>query len=279
MVTDSKVSPTSGVATKQRPVRLITAVSQTNLIADLAQIPHGFTVERVTGYCSAEAGAVTADVGIVQPGTALQAITLAIGTTKTAFQVTAFDAVAPLRTAGLPPYFRKAAQDNIAFSSAFTVNAAGGAPLVFGAVRVQVAPDGTVSTKVVSADQSYLTAADALAAAPLADEDKVNLGTIVIQVKASQTFTAGTTDLDDATAVEAVTYGGAAAGYTSVLSAPVAFAPLTLVTGAIAGTIRSRAVRRPGGLLVTRYTSDGSGALTQGCVDITYRPFPMNGEA
>lgn len=279
MIKDVAINVGSGVAEKHRPVRLITAVAQTNLIADIAQIGHSFSVEKVTGYCSAEAGAVTAQVGVVRPGSVVGACVLAIGTVKDRFQITgAFLGLVPgTGNGGTPIIVSKAAEDGIEFSGNYTVNAAAAAPLVWGAFRVQMNAAGTVSTKAVTTNQSFTTEALALASCPAADTDKINLGTITVQTKASQTFTANTTNLDDATAVNATNYNPAD-GFVSVTSAAVAFAAGTVALPTMVSGVENRGVSQGGGLLVTRYTSDGTGALTQGVVDIRYRPWPLNTE-
>jgi hypothetical protein len=277
MIRDVGIQPGAGAAEHHRPVRLITATTQTNVIADIVQLGHSFTVEQVGGYCSALAGAVTAQVGVVRPGTVFTSPTLAIATTKTAFQVAAFSALGSLIGGGLPPIIRKGAENNIAFSQAFVVGTGTGQH--WGAVRIQMTSAGVVSTKVRSLALAYPSEALALADCPAADADKVNLGTITIRSANNATFTAGTDDLDDTAAAATVNYNNAD-GFVVVTQAAVTFAAATVARPAmVAGSPGARGCSQPGGLVVTRYTSDGSGALTQGVVDIKYRPWPMNTEA
>jgi hypothetical protein len=42
--------------------------------------------------------------------------------------------------------------------------------------------------------------------------------------------------------------------------------------------ISSRCSPTPGGLLITDYTTNGTGVLTNGKLDVQYRPYPMAGE-
>lgn len=277
MIQDVNLRPGAGAAEHHRPVRLVTAISQTNLIADIVQLGHSFTVEEVGGFCTALAGAVTAQVGVVRPGTVFTSPTLAIGTTKTDFKVAAFSALGTLIAGGIPPIVRKGAEDDIAFSQAFVVGTGTGQH--WGAVRIQMTAAGVVSTKVKSLTLAYPTEALALADCPAPDAGNISLGTITIRSANNATFTAGTDDLDDTGAAATVNYNNAD-GFVVVTQAAVTFAANTVARPAmLAGAPSARGVTQPGGLIVTRYTSDGSGALTQGVVDIKYRPWPMNTEA
>lgn len=276
MIKDVAMNAGGGTAEKHRAVRLVTAVAQTDLITDIVQIGTSFTVERVMGYCSAETGAVTADVSVVRPGTVFTSPTMAIGTDVKDFQVAAFSALGKITTAGvLPTIVRKAAQDNIAFSQAFVIGTGTGQH--WGACRVQMTSAGVISTKVSGLALSFPSEALAIADAPAADSDKINLGTISIRTANNAQFTAGTDDLNGAD-VATVNYNNAD-GLVPV-AADIAFVALTAVSPTItAGGPQNRGVSQPGGLIVTRYTSDGTGALTNGLVDITYRPWPLNTEA
>lgn len=67
-------------------------------------------------------------------------------------------------------------------------------------------------------------------------------------------------------------------GSTSVLSAQ-----MTPSAGArVAGTLSTTIANRRGSAtdnIVVQYTTNGTGSITNGKVRITYRPFPLNGEA
>lgn len=260
---------------------LAPAISQTNAIALIQQMPYGFVLESLQAYCRALAGTVAINVGFVPVGGVLDAVTLATGTTTSRFQLstTLLRAVAAALNAntGLPTVVNKAAEDNIQFSSAFTVNAAAATGTFFGACRVQMNAAGTISTKVVSADQTYASAAAAQAAAPPADVGQVNLGTITIQA-VNVAFTANTTLLGAAGIT--TTYQGRASSLVLLNGgADLSYTAgrLLFATPSTAQSTRRSAV--PGALLVLRYTTNGSGALTEGSFGIGVRPFPANGES
>jgi hypothetical protein len=290
-ISKDKILPGNPIAKKMLRTTLSPASSLTGVVQSVTQVAYGFVVEAVDMFCTAVTGAIAVLVGTVAPGKAVGAITLAIGTTVTKFQTTAFLGVMPYRagpvivpqgqTLILPPIVNQAATDNIAFSLfglvAFTINAALGAPLVWGAARVQVDKLGNVTTKVRSADQSYLTEISAKLAAPAADVDKMDMGTITIQVKASQPFVAGTTALNSAN-LNAVNYNGAPAGFVNAFTANPSFVAGSLIVGTPATALPTRGVSIPGGLLVMAVTTGVGVALTNGVADTTFRAWPLNGE-
>jgi hypothetical protein len=290
-ISKDKILPGNPIAKKMIRTSLNPASSVTGVVQSVTQVPYGFVIEALDMFCTAVTGAIAVLVGTVAPGTATAAITLAIGTTVTKFQTTAFLAVLPYRagpvivpqgqTLILPPILNQAATDNIAFSlfglSAFTINTALGAALVWGAIRVQVDKNGVFSTKVRTADQSYATEAIAKVAAPAADVDKFDMGTITIQVKASQTFIAGTTALNSAN-LNAVNYNGKASGFVNAFTANPSFVAGSLVLGTPVTALPTRGVSLPGGLLLVAVTTGAGVALTNGVADVMVRPWPLNGE-
>jgi hypothetical protein len=86
------------------------------------------------------------------------------------------------------------------FSSAHVVSAN-----CFGVIVIQVNAAGTLSTKVVSATQSYVSAAAALAAKPAPDDAKVELGVIKIAAGAAD-WTANTSDMTNASDLTTATF-------------------------------------------------------------------------
>jgi len=106
--------------------------------------------------------------------------------------------------------YSKAATDNLTFGTAYTVNTAAAAPLVFGAFLIQMNAAGTVTGKAVSADQVYTSAALALAAMPSPDADQVKLGHIIIGSKASTSWTADTDDMTPASDCETAVFADGA---------------------------------------------------------------------
>lgn len=274
----TKFPPSSPAAAKAYQTSLAPAINLTAAIVRVIQIPYSFAVERVQAYCRVLAGAVSVLVGIVRPGTAIQAVTLVIGTTVSKFKLSAaLTAVMPTRLSGaLPVVVNVGVTDNIAFSQAFTINGAAALGQFWGASRIQMDEDGAITTKEASADMNYLSEADALYNVPDADPGFFDLGTITIESATGATFTAGTTSL--AAAGTTVHYNGKAAGFVNVCDTNPAYVSAEFIDGDMTATLHSRAVSQIGGLLVVEITTDGTGALTDGSLDVGYRPWPMNGE-
>ena len=102
--------------------------------------------------------------------------------------------------------FAKVPEDLLVFSENYTINTAAGVPLVFGAFLVQSTKYGVISTKAVSANQVYTSAALAIAALPAADAGNTAIGYIVIGSKASTAWTANTDDMTAASDVQSVVF-------------------------------------------------------------------------
>lgn len=280
-IRDDKMLKTTGTIKKEYLFSLAPAASLTSAVIRVCQVPFSFMIERIQAWCRTVTNSVAATVGFVRPGFQIEAVTLAIATTTTKFQLTsALTAVMPLasQTPGaLPTVVNKAVADNIAFTDNFTVNAAVTAVAVWGAARVQMDYLGAITTKVVDDDQAYATEAEALYACPAADADKNNLGTITIQVDASQTFTANTTALD-AALLNDVNYNGAAAGLVSAQDSAVTYVSGDLVAADLVNVATNRAVAQAGGLLVVSCTSNGGSSLVDGTLDVGVRVWPVNEE-
>ncbi len=287
-IRDDKMDPQGGTIRDVHSLAFAPAISLTAAIVRILQIPYAFAVIQVAGWCRVLAGAVSANVGIVRPGGTAEGVTLVIGTTKSKFKSSvAFNAVMPIgsltQLGDIVALVHKAIEDDIEFSTAFTVNAAAATGQTFwGACRVQMDSAGVVSTKVRSADQAYNLEAEALYAVPDADANKVDCGTITFEAKSGQTFTAGTTELDNATVLNDVNYDGADSAFASVLddptTDPVTYVSAAVDTPAMVEAIQDRGCEQAGGALVVKTTTDGSGALTDGTLDITVRVWPANGE-
>lgn len=67
-------------------------------------------------------------------------------------------------------------------------------------------------------------------------------------------------------------------GSTSALASAVAFATATATTASLSSTLASRRGSSTDAINV-HYTSDGTGALTNGHVVVVFRPMPLNGDA
>lgn len=130
----------------------------------------------------------------------LEAIgTLAISATAEKFKTTS---IAAFQFDGTRA--TKAATDNLVFSAAYTINSAQDSGQFWAAFLIQINAAGTVSTKVVSADQAYTTEAAAIAALPSADSGKVSLGYITLRTNVDGTWTANTDDMTAASDVDTV---------------------------------------------------------------------------
>jgi hypothetical protein len=282
-IVDNKVSPAAGVAKKLLSRFFVSAVSQTKTILDILQIPYSFCVESVNAYCSALTSTCTADcrlVPVLPTGSVIDAVVLTIGGTATDWKLnSAVRALLPqiVAPAVVPGLVYKGVTDNNAFSSDFTINTAAAAGLFWGAARVQMDATGALSTKVVSPDQAFATEAQALVSCPLPDAGKIDLGTITIQMKTGDAFTANTTALND-TSVNAAHFNGRATSAFSVLTGEVSFVATESAQGTVVSQIPNRAVGSPGGLLLIDYTTGSGSAVTNGVVDVGYRPYPMAGE-
>ena len=287
MFTTGKLSPNNAAAKMVIAVPFRDHTSLAAVVVRVLQVPFSFLVERIAAYASAVTDAVTGIVGIVAPGTSIEGVTMVIGGTNTKYKVSvAFTALMPNKSATvvagvvgtLPPIVNVPVTDNLVFSSAFTINVAAAAGVHWGAVRVQMDSTGTFSTKVSSADQAYTSETPAINAAPKPDAGFFDCGTISIEMATGTTFTAKTTALTGGN-VTAVNYNGAATGFTNVCSADTVFEELGwVVAGAMVATVAGRSVRQAGGLLVVKETTDGSGSVTDGTLDVVIRAWPLDGE-
>lgn len=279
-VGNDKMAPQGSATMKSLTLGVAGDIDLTAAVLHAVQIPFSFLVLQVQLYCRVVVDVYTMIVGVVRPGRAIQAVTLVIGTTTTKFKLNAaLDLVMPTRTSiqTLPAVLHKAIADNIAFSSAFTINGDATAGIWYGAVRVQMDVNKVVTTKVVADDQQFNNAATARAMAPAADADKFDMGLIVIPAATGVTFTAQTDDLNGAH-VGTVLYEGTAAGFVNVLESDPAFASAQLVTGEPLDALYDGSVSQAGGLLVIQATSSHTGVLTDATVDVQYRAWPLDGE-
>ncbi len=111
----------------------------------------------------------------------------------------------------------KDAAAELTFSDAHVVSSTGGNK--WGAILIQVNAAGAVSTVVESADQSFDTRAEAVAALPDAAAENVAIGYIVIQTKDGVSWTANTDDMTDGSDVETAEFID---GAVNALPAPIA---------------------------------------------------------
>lgn len=90
-------------------------------------------------------------------------------------------------------FWSAAATTNISFFAADTVNIETNSSARYGIWRIQAATNGTISTLAPATNQSYTSAALAIAALPAAAANNTALGYVVIYAPGSNSFTAGTT--------------------------------------------------------------------------------------
>lgn len=276
-VNDDKMAPTAGAIRSMLSAGFEGTNNLTGVILRAVQIPFSFLVVSVQLYGRAVTNTVTATVGIVRPGRAIQAVTLVIGTTVAKFKLNAaLTAVMPHRGRGLPAIVNKAIQDNIPFTSAFTINVAAAAGQFWGAVRVQMDASGTITTKVAAQDQAYISEGAALYHVPAPDPGFFDLGTITIEAAIGAAFTAQTTALNAAGTT--VHYNGTAAGFVNVCDTDPVFVQGNIVEGDMVDTEDDRGVSQIGGLIVVKETTDGAGTGTSMNAHVGYRVWPVNSE-
>lgn len=263
MARDSILEKDSKVARQNLTIPVITATTITDRVIYAKKIPHKFKIEEIDDYCHTKAGTVTYGVLIAPQGTGvITAITPSIHSTPEQFALAAGKAIVGGKVV------EKAAATALTFTAAHVVAAS-----LYGIILIQMDNAGTVSTKVPSATQSYATAAAALAALPAADSGNVAIGRIAIANNAG-TWTANTDDLTNGSDLTTATFTAATA-ITKALSA-AAPASLTWTTRTV---VAAAGRGDPNDYLVVHYTSDGSGVLTNGFVNVVIRPRPLGGEA
>lgn len=279
-INQAQITPTNGVAQNDVTVTPTPAQSMTKQVALMRQVRTGITFQSASVFCRTYTATLSAEVGYVPVGGRLADVTLAIAATVTAFKLNSavlglastIDPITKLAT-----IVQKAITDNLPFSSAYTINVGVAAGQFWGAFRVQMDALGVISTKAYAQDQAFLTEADAIRNCPVKDSNKINLGTITVLSATGAAFTCNTTALNAAGTT--VNYNGATSSFTLVTVAAMTFVAATIVQGTMSSSAKTRTMEHPGGLVVVRYTSDGSMVVTDPEVNFNYRPYPMNNEA
>jgi len=141
---------------------------------------------------------------------------LAIDATPESFKTSQ---VAYYKIAGV--LYSKVATTGISFTAAHTVNTGAAAGTYWGAILVQIDAGGTISTKVVAADQAYSTEALAISNLPAPDASNVALGHITVNSNSGAAWTGNTDDLTDGSdCVEANFYNASAWSNFQVVTVP-----------------------------------------------------------
>ena len=236
-----------------------------------------FRIEDVELFTRTYTAAMQVRGLLLLPNRVTPAPTLAIGGTATLIQLqNAIEAVFGAGPQQVPSYLAKAAENNIAWGATagrtVNANATGGG---FGAFRVQMTPAGVITLTASSLDQDFADAASAQAAAPPADPNNVNLGTVTVQCATTTVFTAGTTALNAAGVT--TTFQPVADGVVELFPL-TAFAAGVIVKPVVTANELNRRSNRNGGLLILTQTSDGTGAVANASVTIEHRPWPMRGD-
>lgn len=263
-VTDQKIARDAKTALKPITAALISAVSQTDRPFFLHKPGYSFKLEKLSGYALAIAGAISFDAVICPDSAIIKAGAITVHSTPEQL------ALALSRYLVGGRVVEKAAATGITFTAAHVVSAN-----KYGVILLQISNAGAVSSKVPAATQAYDTSGAALAALPAADSGKLAIGYILIANNAGD-WTANTDDLTDGSDVTTATITTLAA-VARVLSAGKAFVAGEAGVGSLAAAV-SALLGSKDDNLVLLYTSDGTGAVTNGQVTAQIRPAPMNGE-
>ncbi len=199
----------------------------------------------------------------------LQTAGLAIDATPEDFQTGLFTAM----LAGVA--FEKAAATGQSFTAAHVITAT-----KWGIILIQCTAAGVVSTKVPAATpttaMAYESEALALAALPSPDASNISLGYIIINAGVAD-WDANTDDMTDGSDCVTADFVSTAvsAEVVDLLTAGAAFADGTVTDGATDTDPPGVTVGTAEDDILLSYTSDGTGALVAGSVDVFYRPYPM----
>lgn len=248
-------------------IPIATAVSQTRASAFFAALGFAFEVVKATLYTRSLAGAVSVDPQRVaasydgplsSPALLIDAVPEKI---KVGAHAGFIDGVS----------FLKAAETAIVFSAAHVVTA-----LKYGIILVQETSAGVVSTKVPAATpttaMAYDSASAALSALPAPDAGNIAVGYILINANGAN-WDGNTDDLTDGSDVTTAVFTSLtptpdqAASLFASAAAFVAGTP----TDATLATDGSKLRFGPTDLLNIPFTSDGTGALTNGHLVLTVK--------
>ena len=244
-------------------IPFITAVSQTAKAFWFRVMPDQLRVLAARVYASAYTATASVKVYNSSGEEILSGTALAIDATPEKFQTSS-----KLILISGGQIVEKAATTAITFTAAHVVSSS-----KFGVILVQVdKTTGVYSTKVPLATQAYTSAPLALAALPAADTGCLVVGYIAIAAKAA-TWTANTDDMTNGSDLTTATFTDGTA-YTS--TPLVSITPVALKT--VTGTLGTDYRLTVGRVLVAVYTTDGSGVLTNGALDLDVRPEGMRGD-
>lgn len=269
LIRDQHVDPNAEFVRHELRIGLNPAQSLTNAVLWLYKLPRDIKMIAASVYARAYTATAAFRFYHATANEVIIGTTLAIDATAEKFkfvtktQVALYDGV--VKT--------KAPATAIVFTLAHTVNVAAAAGTGhWGAILVMTNGAGTVSTKVVSADQDFATEALAIASLPLPDTGKLVSGYITIQVKTGgRAWTANTDDMTAASDVTAANFYSTADSVRTMTNA-IAPVALTAVDGVIGDTDADQDE-----YLVLLSTTDGSMVLTDAALTFTYRTRGLRG--
>lgn len=265
-ITDGKVDPAAGFASRLATIPLAPAINLTNRLVGVLRPGHGFQVLSGSVFCSAYTATASFDAFIAGANEIITATTLSIHSTPEQFAITAFRA----RVGGR--YVEKGATTALTFTANHVVSAS-----KFGVILVQIDNAGAITTKVPAATQAYDTAAAALAALPAADSGKVAFGRIAIAAKAA-TWTANTDDMTNGSDLTTATFTSYAATVASLFTGAITPVAFERVAGTLSSTLSALRTSDATKEVLVIATTNGTGALTSGLFTLRYRPYPAYGE-
>lgn len=252
-------------------IPLTTATSQTQRCFHIADLDTPFRIHGAKGWTRTLAGSVTADAYLVGDNEIIKAGALGIDSVAEKFLIAAGRYIINGKVV------EKAAATAIVFTAAHPVTASKS-----GAILVQMDDAGTVSTLISGATQTttqaYDDAASAVAMLPAASTNKLAIGYITINNNTG-TWTANTDDMTDASDVTTATFTTTAVTVSSAFAEAITFAAgktISVAPDDLAANFRDNTGAQR---IYFEYTSDGSGALTDGTVQLIWRPVTMYADA
>lgn len=266
LIRDKHIDPSGILVRRALTIGLPTTQSLTNAPIWMWKIPHDLKMLGLGLYLRTYTATAAFTLHKANPTSLIIGGTLAIDATAEKFKLITKTAV--YLVGGVAK--SKAPATAIVFTLAHTVNVAAAAGTAhWGAIFVQINAAGTVSTKVITADQDYATEALAIAALPATpDTGNVQLGYITIQVKTGgRAWTANTDDMTAASDVTAANFYSTADSTTTIAGAitPVAASQVDGVLTAGNSNVDQDQY------LVLLMTSDGSYVPTDSRLTLDYR--------
>lgn len=256
--TDKNIVKTSKFVKRYRNLAINPAVALTNKTIRLIKMDHKEKFLGANVYCRAITVDATVDLRLVGLCDRIIPAILAIDAVPEKFKL--ITNTVEFTLDGVVK--SKAPATAIAFSAAHVITAN-----KWGAILVQIAANGTVSTKVAASPQAYASEAEALAALPDADASRTALGYIMINNNAGD-WTAQTDDMTDASDVTTATFNNY--GVRAPLTGAITPLALQVVDGVVSETSADINILEDDMIAVIA-TTDADAALTDGALEIVTR--------